>query len=238
MRSDSASFEPSKAETSRRGSVPLRLLITAGPTQEPIDEVRYLGNRSSGRLGVALANEAARRGMDVRILLGPVQSVHLDPKVRIDRFRTVSDLQRLLARHSTGCDVLVMAAAVADFRPVPSSAAPSGKLRREGAADGMVLHLEPTPDLLAEVAARRTPGQLIIGFALEPGSGLLDAARRKLERKGIDLIVANPLETMDSPTIDAHLVARNGMVQSPGRMTKQEFAAWLLGRVETMVQGG
>jgi phosphopantothenoylcysteine decarboxylase/phosphopantothenate--cysteine ligase len=213
------------------GARSCRLLITAGPTQEPIDAVRYIGNRSSGQLGIALAEAAARRGWDVRLLLGPTPRTTSDPRVTVERFRTTADLQSLLALRAPEADVLVMAAAVADFRPAAGSADLLGKNRRTEA--GMTLNLEATPDLLAECAGQRRSGQWLVGFALEPRERLEASARSKLDRKGIDLIVANPLETMDSPSIEAVVFGREGSGVERGRRTdgaipKAAFADWLL----------
>jgi len=215
-----------------------RLLITAGPTHEPIDAVRFIGNRSSGRLGVALADRAASRGVETTILLGPTPLRPSHTGVRTVRFRTTADLQGALAQHVPDCDVLIMAAAVADYRPVAGAAAglggsPAGKLRRE--KRNITIELEPTPDLLAGVSAavrESGGGQRLIGFALEPRDGLLEVAKRKLERKGCDAIVANPLETMDAETIEAWLVWRDGRVDpTEGSIEKAAFADWLLDRV-------
>jgi phosphopantothenoylcysteine decarboxylase/phosphopantothenate--cysteine ligase len=214
-----------------------RLLITAGPTHEPIDAVRYIGNRSSGRLGVALADRAAELGWRVTLLLGPT---HLEPRqagIRVERFRTTSDLGSLLAERQRDCDVLVMAAAVADYRPRVDPAQLAGKLRRQGQA--MRLELEPTEDLLAGCAARRGAGQLLVGFALEPRERLVESAREKLERKGIDLIVGNPLGTMESDTIEAVVLGREGGEHSTGGpIAKGAFADWLLGIIAGAVLPG
>ena len=203
-----------------------RLLITAGPTHEPIDAVRYLANRSSGRLGIALAEEAGARGHDVTLLLGPT---HLEPthtRVSTHRFQTTADLRTLLGAHFPACDVLIMAAAVADYRPSPPPDGPPTKLRRTG--DDLTLTLEPTPDLLAELADRKRPDQLTIGFALEPEERLEASARDKLARKGLDAIVANPLETMDAPTIGATVLTASGARHHCAEIDKREFAPWLL----------
>jgi len=207
-----------------------RLLITAGPTHEPIDAVRYIANRSSGRLGIALAEAAAAVGWEVTLLLGPTPRTVQSTDLRVRRFQTTADLEALLRDELPRCEVLVMAAAVADYRPKPAEAgAPIGqtKLRRE--KRNLMLELEPTPDLLAGCAARRGPGQLLVGFALEPRDRLLESAGSKLARKGLDLIVANPLETMDGTTIEATVIARDGRQWStPGAIDKAAFAAWLL----------
>jgi len=204
------------------------MLITAGPTHEPIDAVRFIGNRSSGRMGLALAGAAAADGWDVVLLLGPTGSDAAIPGVRTRRFRTCENLRGLLREECPGCDVLVMAAAVADYRPKVDPAFLGGKFRRQD--QKLVLELEPTPDLLAEVSAARRSDQLFVGFALEPRRELLESARSKLERKGVDLVVGNPLETMDSPTIEATVLTRGGGIRpSPGVVPKAEFASWLVG---------
>jgi phosphopantothenoylcysteine decarboxylase / phosphopantothenate---cysteine ligase len=214
-----------------------RLLITAGPTHEPIDAVRFIGNRSSGRLGVALADAAAARGWQVTLLLGPTSLSPLSSQVIVLRFRTAADLGRLLEEHFSSADVLVMAAAVADYRPKPiagRAAALQGKLKRSDA--DLILELEPTPDLLATASERRKPGQTLVGFALEPEERLMESAAAKLARKGLDLIVANPLETMDSPDIKAVVLNAAGIVaRTPGSMSKENFAIWLLDRIDAVI---
>ncbi|MBL8764038.1 MAG: phosphopantothenoylcysteine decarboxylase [Phycisphaerae bacterium] len=207
-----------------------RLLVTAGPTHEPIDAVRYLANRSSGRLGIALAEAAARTGWTVTLLLGPTPRVCSHSSVRTERFQTTEDLRRLLDRHAPRCDVLIMAAAVADFRPKTTRATLRGKTRR--ARTGLTLRLEATPDLLARCGKRKSRAQFFVGFALEPDRTLLASARAKLARKRLDLIVANPLRTMDSQEIRATLLAPQGPPEpTPGRMRKTAFARWLLAQI-------
>jgi len=213
---------------------PLRMLLTAGPTHEPIDAVRYLGNRSSGRLGIALAQAAAERGHTVTLLLGPTGQQLVHSSVRLERFRTADDLARLLEAHQRDCDVLVMAAAVADYRPASHEADLTAKRRREPGK--LTLELESTPDLLAACAQRRSRGQCLVGFALEPRATMVETAREKLIRKGIDLIIANPLETMDAETIEAVLIGRPGTgfeePRGPGHpVAKHAFAEWLLDAV-------
>lgn len=205
---------------------PRRALITAGPTYEPIDAVRFLGNRSSGRLGVCLAEAARAAGWDVTLLLGPVPG---PPPAGVTtlRFETCADLEALLAEHFPACDLLLMAAAVSDFRPRPVAGA---KLPRTAA--GLMLALEPTPDLVAACAARRRGGQRIIGFALEEAGQLELRAREKLRQKGLDAIVGNPLETMGAERIRAVVYAADGQVLAPpggpAGLEKAEFARWLI----------
>ncbi len=203
-----------------------RLLITAGPTHEPIDSVRYIGNRSSGRLGIALAEKAASRGCPVTLLLGPTSLTPSDSRISLIRFRTAAELQAVLAREFLASDILIMAAAVADYRPKIDALAPPQKLKRGG---DLTLILEPTPDLLAGIAASRKPGQVVIGFALEPRDRLLESARDKLRRKSVDLIVANPLETMESDLIEAAFVTPSGEhAPTAGTVSKAVFADVLL----------
>jgi len=163
----------------------LRVLVTAGGTREPIDPVRFLGNRSSGRMGLALAAAAARRGADVTLIAANVDLPEPAGVRRID-VETATELGEAARAEFPTSQVLLMAAAPADFRPADPAA---GKLKREGELD---LHLEPTEDILAGLAARRSEEQTIVGFAAEHGNDV-ERAREKLIRKGIDLIVLNDI---------------------------------------------
>jgi phosphopantothenoylcysteine decarboxylase/phosphopantothenate--cysteine ligase len=176
-------------------------------------------------MGIALAKASAKRGWITTLLLGPTAlAPPEDSHVRTVRFQTTADLQNLLRSLWPEHDVLLMAAAVADFRPVRTDVP---KLRRKD--QRLALELEPTPDLLAELAASKRVDQTIIGFALEPAERLLDSARQKLHAKGVDAIVANPLETMDSPSVTATVLFADGRsaTSQPG-MPKAAFAQWLL----------
>jgi len=202
--------------------------VTAGPTEEPIDEVRFIGNRSSGRMGGALARAFADLGCPVTLLLGPVRTEPpTRPDIRIRRFRTAADLADLLAAALPDHEVLVMAAAVADFRPVRAVA---GKLAREGP---LRLDLEPVPDLLAGLPPRGRGAGLRIGFALEEPASLRERARGKLARKDLDAIVANPLSAMDADAIDGTLLWRDGSEEraGDGAVGKDDFARFLAGRI-------
>lgn len=200
-----------------------RILITAGPTFEPIDEVRFIGNRSSGRMGIALAENAISRGWPTTLLLGP--GCEPPPEAaRIIRFQTAAELKALLDEHWPDHDILVMAAAVSDYAP---SETISGKKSRESGP--LTLVLEPTSDLLAAVAATSRDDQTMIGFALEEAGNLQTNGESKRIRKGVHAIVANPLETMDSKMVDAILLMDNGRQAAPDRpLSKTEFAGWLL----------
>lgn len=203
----------------------MRILITAGPTREPIDDVRFISNRSSGQLGIALAQAATDAGHDTTLLLGPVLApAALGDRCDVARFTTCDDLRRLLARHFPDCDTLVMAAAVADYRPLHRT---PGKLPRN--AEGRILlELEPTPDLVAEVAAAKRPGQKVVAFALEEPAALESRALEKMRRKSVDAIVANPLTAMEAAEIDALLLDAHGRRRAPGPLSKVAFARWLM----------
>jgi phosphopantothenoylcysteine decarboxylase / phosphopantothenate---cysteine ligase len=162
----------------------LRVLVTAGGTREPIDPVRFIGNRSSGRMGIALAAVAARRGADVTLIAANVSLPAPSGVRRID-VETAAQLASAAAEEFAQSHVLLMAAAPADFR---SAKVAGGKLKREGGFD---LRLEPTEDILASLADGRRPGQTIVGFAAEHGGDAVERARAKLTRKGADLIVLN-----------------------------------------------
>jgi phosphopantothenoylcysteine decarboxylase/phosphopantothenate--cysteine ligase len=169
----------------------LRVLVTAGGTREPIDPVRFIGNRSSGRMGIALAAAAARRGAEVTLVAANV-ALPAPAGVRRVDVETATELATAARTEFPGTDVLLMAAAPADFRPTETAA---GKLKREGALD---LHLEPTEDILASLAAAKAEGQTVVGFAAEHGGDPVERARGKLGRKNADLIVLNDVS---DPTI-------------------------------------
>ena len=216
-----------------------RLLISAGPTYEPIDAVRFIGNRSSGKLGSSLADRADELGWDVRLLLGPNAIEPSRKGVDVFRFTSCADLEAALAQHLAWCDCLVMAAAVADYRPKASETDLCGKRRR--VAGDLTLELESTPDLLKGCADAARGDQLIVGFALEPAEELMASARRKLEKKGIDLIVANALETMDSDSIEAWLVGNSArgfdlVNTTDGAISKARFASGILRQLEPLVE--
>jgi phosphopantothenoylcysteine decarboxylase / phosphopantothenate---cysteine ligase len=162
----------------------LRVLVTAGGTREPIDPVRFIGNRSSGRMGIALAAAAARRGAEVTLIAANVALPAPAGVRRID-VETATQLAVAAGEEFPSTQVLLMAAAPADFRAADPAA---GKLQRSGSLE---LTLQPTEDILASLASNRREGQTIVGFAAEHGGEAVERARGKLERKGADLIVLN-----------------------------------------------
>jgi phosphopantothenoylcysteine decarboxylase / phosphopantothenate---cysteine ligase len=170
----------------------LRVLVTAGGTREPIDPVRFIGNRSSGRMGMALAERARARGAEVTLIAANV-AVPEPPGVgRID-VETTAELASAVAQEFPACHVLLMAAAVADFTP---ESAAEGKLARAGSG-GLDLRLVETEDVLAGLAGGRSGEQTIVGFAAEHGAEAIARAREKLERKGVDAIVFNDVSRSD-----------------------------------------
>jgi phosphopantothenoylcysteine decarboxylase / phosphopantothenate---cysteine ligase len=170
----------------------LRVLVSAGSTREPIDSVRYVGNRSSGRMGLALAHEAARRGAEVTLVSANV-SLPVPAGVHSIAVETAAELENALQAEFEAADVLVMAAAPADFRPASPDARKISKLGR----DGLALELEPTTDILAALAASRRPGQTLVGFAAEHGEGAVERGREKLVRKSLDAVVVNDISRSD-----------------------------------------
>lgn len=170
----------------------LRLLVTAGGTREPIDSVRYLGNRSSGRMGVALAERALARGAQVTLVAANL-SVPAPPGAKLVEVQTAAEMKSACEAEFPACDVVLMAAAVADFRPSEPAA---GKIKK---SDGglSILALETTDDILRALAAKRRPGQVLVGFAAEHGEGAVAYGRQKLTEKGLDVIVVNDISRKD-----------------------------------------
>ncbi len=208
-----------------------RVLVSAGPTQEPLDPVRFLSNRSSGKMGYAIAEAVCARGGDVVLVTGPsaltppsgVTTVHVN---------TASEMADALSRHFSSCTVLIMAAAVADFRP---RAPASGKLKKQGKS-AIELGLEATPDILAMLSARRT-SQVVVGFAAETEQ-LLSHAKDKLRAKGLDLIVANDVTHagggFGSDDNAATILSATGEQRAFGLMPKRRLADEILNAVRDL----
>lgn len=204
----------------------MRITVTAGPTREPIDPVRFIGNRSSGRMGYAVAEAARTRGHDVTLVSGPV-ALGAPEGVRRIVVETAAEMQAATESWFAVSDALVMAAAVADWRPKARSALKIKK--RDGPA---VLELERTPDILAGIKGRKG-GRVVVGFAAETGDPVPEA-RRKLTEKDLDLVVANdvlePGAGFEVETNRVTLVSRDAVEPLP-LMTKREVAdrivAWI-----------
>ncbi len=219
-----------------RPSSPLagrRVVVTAGGTREPLDSVRFLGNRSSGRMGVALAREAARRGGTVTLLAANV-TVPTPESVPVVRVASASDLARETLERSDA-DVVIMAAAVADYRPVAPSAT---KRRKDGEA--WTITLEPTQDILADLGSRRRDGQVLVGFSADEGEEGVRRARAKRQRKGVNLMVFNDVSRsdigFDAEDNEVTVIGEAGE-RRIGRRSKDECAAAILDEVEALLKG-
>ncbi len=207
----------------------LRVLVTAGGTREPIDSVRYVGNHSSGRMGLALAAEAARRGASVTLVAANV-TLPAPAGVRVVDVETAAQLLEAARAEFADAHVLLMAAAVADFRP---GQAVDEKISKSG-REGLALALEPTEDVLAALAAARAPGQTLVGFAAEHGDGAVERARGKLERKGLDAVVVNDISApgigFDATDNEVVIVTADGDTAVP-KGTKAQVARAILDMV-------
>jgi len=203
------------------------VLITAGPTQEPIDAVRYLSNRSSGKMGYALAAAAAARGARVTLVSGPV-SLTPPQDVQVIRVRSAAEMRKAVMEHLEASTIIIKTAAVADYYRAD---APKEKVKKTAAR--LSLELEPTPDILAE-AGRKKGDRLLIGFAAET-SNLIEEARRKLESKNCDMIVANLVSQegvgFESDENEVVLVMRGGQTVPLKRAPKSEIAHRVLDQI-------
>jgi phosphopantothenoylcysteine decarboxylase/phosphopantothenate--cysteine ligase len=223
------------AEDLLAGTGPLagrHVLISAGGTREPIDAVRFVGNRSSGRMGVALAAEARRRGAHVT-LLGANLAVAAPPGVELVETPSAAELAREALARGAEADVVIMAAAVADYRPAEALATKRPKDR-----EGWTVELEPTTDVLAELGRARVPGQVLVGFAADQGQHGLERAREKLTNKNVDLFVFNDVERddigFDVRDNEVTLISGAGE-RTIAKAPKDEIAAAILDEVERLI---
>jgi phosphopantothenoylcysteine decarboxylase/phosphopantothenate--cysteine ligase len=220
------------------GAGPLRgkhVLVSAGGTREPLDAVRYVGNRSSGRMGVALAAEARRRGAVVTLLAANL-AVPAPAGVEVVETPTAADLEREALARAAEADVVVMAAAVADYRPAEALG-----VKRPKDTATWTLELEPTTDVLSVLGERRHDGQLLVGFAAETGAPGLERAREKLARKGADLFVLNDVSRTDIG-FDAYenevTLLATDTERTVAKAPKEEIAVAVLDEVEALIKDG
>ncbi|HET7214049.1 MAG TPA: bifunctional phosphopantothenoylcysteine decarboxylase/phosphopantothenate--cysteine ligase CoaBC [Terriglobia bacterium] len=201
------------------------VLISAGPTEEPLDPVRYITNRSSGKMGYALAEACTRRGAAVTLVSGPTR-LPAPAGVSVENVRTTAEMRDAMLRCLARATVVLMAAAVVDF--APARIEPEKIKKRQGA---LTLELKPTLDILAEISRRRKPDQLVVGFAAET-SNLLENAASKLQEKGLDMIVANdvtqPGAGFDADTNIVTLIFPGGQVKPLEKMSKLDAAHAIL----------
>lgn len=213
------------------------VLITAGPTREPIDPVRYVGNRSSGRMGYAIAQAAWRRGARVTLVSGP-SSLEPPYGVEVVRVETAVEMHDAVVDRIGSADVSVFAAAVADFRPVDPS---DTKVKRENSGPELEVTLEANPDVALDTRGARKDGSVTVGFALETND-LLENAGRKLERKGFDLLVANDATEEGAgfgvATNRVTILDRDGGEDALPLLSKEEVAEHLLDRISERLTGG
>jgi phosphopantothenoylcysteine decarboxylase / phosphopantothenate---cysteine ligase len=211
----------------------LRVLVTAGGTREPIDSVRFIGNRSSGRMGFALAERAARRGAEVTLVAANATPPGCAYS-RLIEVGTAAELQQACEREFDRCEIVLMAAAVSDFRPASPAAT---KLKKE---DGVPepIELAATEDVISGLAARKRPDQLLIGFAAEHGDGALAYGRDKLERKRLDAVVVNDISQpgigFDALDNEVTIVALDGRERHVSRGSKGQIADAVLDEVERL----
>jgi phosphopantothenoylcysteine decarboxylase / phosphopantothenate---cysteine ligase len=211
----------------------IRVLVTAGGTREPIDSVRFIGNRSSGRMGFALAERAARRGAEVTVLAANVARP-APPGATVIEVSTAAEMAAQCTERFPDCDVLLMAAAVADFRPRN----PAGHKLKKNAGVPLV-ELEPTEDVLSTLAEARRPGQVLVGFAAEHGDGAVAYGRDKLERKRVDAIVINDVSQpgigFDAADNEVTMVLAGGKDLRLARSSKARIADGVLDEVEKLL---
>jgi phosphopantothenoylcysteine decarboxylase / phosphopantothenate---cysteine ligase len=222
----------------------VRVLVTAGGTREPVDSVRFLGNSSSGRMGLALAEAANARGAEVTLVSANV-GLPSSPEIARRAVTTAAELEQACREEFPSCDVLLMAAAVADFRP----AAPRADKIKKAARERLSLELEPTTDVLALLASQRGAGQTLVGFAAEHGARAVELARGKLAEKGVDAIVVNDISRddigfdADANEVTILTAARNGSggdgaTIEVGRAPKPQVAEAILDAVWELRDGG
>jgi phosphopantothenoylcysteine decarboxylase/phosphopantothenate--cysteine ligase len=212
-------------------SAPLHVVVTAGPTREYVDPVRYISNVSSGKMGFEIAAEAARRGCEVTLVAGPVR---LETPAGVERVDVESAREMLAAVRKAfrGADALVMAAAVADWRPARRLA---GKWRKkDDGTDTAVLELVKNPDVLATVA-RNKGRRVVVAFALETGDGER-RARRKMARKNADFVVLNDASALNAERSSVTILGRDGSRRALARKPKREIAGALIALVAERAQ--
>lgn len=208
-----------------------RILITAGPTREYLDPVRYLSNESSGKMGFALASAALERVHAVTLVHGPV-TLKAPAGVRTIPVTSAQEMLDACQAAWPACDALVMAAAVADYAPLKLRPHKIKKTDRR-----LTLELRPTVDILATLAGERAPGQVVMGFALEDRAGRRNA-EGKLRRKGLDAIVLNTPAALSAESSQVELLTRVGGWAKFPRMTKDQTARRLILELESLLGGG
>lgn len=206
-----------------------KALVNAGPTYEALDAVRFIGNRSSGKMGYCIAEALARKGVDVELVSGPTRLACTNPDIRVTRVESAEEMYRETAARAEAADIVVMAAAVADYRPSHPAA---HKIKKQ--AGNLQIDLEPTTDILKTLAARKRPGQVFVGFALETDNEERNA-RRKLSEKNADMIVLNSLQDegagFDVPTNKVSLLLPGRPTVNLPLMSKEDTAEHIVNEI-------
>jgi phosphopantothenoylcysteine decarboxylase/phosphopantothenate--cysteine ligase len=212
----------------------VKVLVTAGGTREPLDAVRFLGNRSTGKMGFALARAALRQGAEVVLVSGPTW-LEPPPGAVYHEVETAREMRQMVMREAESARVIIKAAAVADFAPVRKH---EGKVKKEQAE--LVLELERTPDILAELGGLKRPGQVLVGFAAETDD-LIENALQKMQRKNLDMMVANDVSSQGSGFASdrnrAVLLFAGGAREELPLMDKEELARIIVSRVAGILRG-
>ena len=210
----------------------LRVLVTAGATQEPMDPVRFISNRSTGKMGYAVAASALRRGASVTLVTGPT-SISPPREAVVENVQTALEMREAVIERASACDVVIMTAAVSDYRPQNMS---EQKIKKK--AESVSLKLERNPDILEELGqSENGKGCILVGFAAETQQ-LLDHAREKLKKKNLDMIVANDVSREDagfgSDTNEVKMIFKDGRVEDAPLMSKDDVANLVLDRIQML----
>lgn len=220
------------AQSSLKGQT---ILITAGPTYEPVDPVRFVGNRSSGKMGIAIADEAARRGATVHLILGPSHHSPSQSNIHLVRVQTAREMHAAALEYFPTANVAILSAAVADYRPRDAA---DQKLKKT--ADTLVLELVKNPDIAADLGQRKQPGQLIVGFALETENEMANA-QSKLTKKNFDLIVLNSLKDPGAgfhhDTNKISILSSDNKIRHFELKSKTQVAIDILNEIEAALKG-
>ncbi len=213
----------------------IRAMVTAGPTHEPIDPVRYIGNHSSGKMGTAIALELARNGADVHLILGPVPSDVSHPGITVVKVNTAEEMHAACMKLFPDSRLAVMSAAVADFTP----SHPAKEKIKKGKEEVSEIHLVPTKDVLAEMGKMKKSGQILVGFALETNDPL-ENAKKKLQNKNLDFIVLNSMQDQGAgfgyDTNKVTILSKDGNVKPYPLKSKREVASDIVNEISKLIQ--
>ncbi|MFO7850863.1 MAG: phosphopantothenoylcysteine decarboxylase [Bacteroidota bacterium] len=209
------------------------VLVNAGPTHEGIDPVRFIGNYSSGKMGIAIANEAFKRGARVRLVLGPVEEKNILDGIETINVVSAEEMANETLRYFEDSDIAILAAAVSDYTPKSKSVS---KIKKKN--EKLLIELTPTKDIAAELGKIKQPGQLLTGFALETDNEQMNALN-KLKRKNLDLIVLNSLKEegagFRSDTNKVTLIDKNNNIEKFELKSKARVAVDILDKIESML---